>query len=187
MASSAIHLAIAKKYMEKNKVKNPEKFLAGTLYPDACEDNDKSHYTDIDRGSDNISHIRGKVNLFQFLENHETLDDFELGWFLHLVTDYLFFEDCFDEEYLRKNSYKKFCEDLYFAYKCLNLYISEKYHITKEDYKAYPKEEYEGIPYQKCIFPKSMINKFIEQVSDIDLNAYIDKLKKMQKNRKPSA
>ena len=33
------------------------------------------------------------------------LDDFELGWFLHLVTDYLFFDECFSKEYLLENSY----------------------------------------------------------------------------------
>lgn len=91
MASATIHLAIAKKYLEKHNELDYEKVIAGTLYPDATEDSDKSHYTDINRGKDNISHVRGKVNLYAFLKEHKTLDDFELGWFLHLVTDYLFF------------------------------------------------------------------------------------------------
>lgn len=97
MASATIHLAVAKKYLEKNKNHDYEKVIAGALYPDAAQNNDESHYTDINRGSDNLSHVRGKVNLYSFLTNHDNLDDFELGWFLHLVTDYLFFEECFTE------------------------------------------------------------------------------------------
>ena len=98
MASATIHLAIAKKYLEKHNELDYEKVIAGTLYPDATEDSDKSHYTDINRGKDNISHVRGKVNLYAFLMEDKTLDDFELGWFLQLVTDYLFFKEFFSDK-----------------------------------------------------------------------------------------
>ncbi len=67
MACATIHLAIAKKYLEKHKELNYEKVIAGTLYPDAFLNNDISHYTDINRGSDNVSHVRHKVNLYSFL------------------------------------------------------------------------------------------------------------------------
>lgn len=185
MACATIHLAIAKKYLKNHKELNYKKFIAGTLYPDAIENNDKSHYTDINRGSDNISHIRGKVNLYAFLKEHKSLNDFEIGWFLHLITDYLFFEECFTEEYLLNNSYEKFCQDLYFAYNHLNLYLSEKYDITENDYQDYPSEYYPGKPYKKCILPKKMIDKFINRVSTTNLNEYIIKLLKHQKNIKP--
>lgn len=185
MASSVIHLAIAKKYLEKNTTLNYKNVIDGTLYPDAVDDNDKSHYTDINRGSDNVSHVRGKVNLYEFLAEHESLSDFELGWFLHLVTDYLFFEECFTTEYLLNNSYESFCKDLYFAYNCLNTYIPEKYHITKDDYAGYPSEYYPGIPYEDCILPKDMIDKFINRVSSVNLDEYIKKIRKSKKNVKP--
>lgn len=113
------------------------------------------------------------------------MDDFELGWFFHLVTDYLFFEECFTEEYLLNNSYKDFCKDLYFAYDHLNLYLSEKYHITEDDYKDYPSEYYPGKPYENCILTKDMIDAFIKEVSSIDLDKYIMKIKKFQSNIKP--
>ena len=38
-----------------------------------------------------------------------------------LIIDYLFFEECFDTEYLLENSYEQFRKDLYFAYEHLNL------------------------------------------------------------------
>lgn len=185
MACPTMHLAIAKKYLENHKDLNYEKVIAGTLYPDAIEDNDKSHYTDINRGNDNVSHVRGKVNLYAFLKEHKSLDDFELGWFLHLITDYLFFEECFTEEYLLNNSYEDFCKDLYFAYDHLNLYLSQKYNIVENDYKTYPSEYYPGSAYEDCILPKEMIDEFINRVSVIDLNKYIKKIEKSQSNVKP--
>jgi len=78
MACATIHLAITKKYLGNHKDLNYEKVIAGTLYPDATEDNDKSHYTDTKRGNDNISHVRGKVNQYAFLREHKSLNDFEL-------------------------------------------------------------------------------------------------------------
>lgn len=185
MACATIHLAIAKKYLEKHSELDYEEFIAGTLYPDAVEDNDKSHYTDINRANDNLSHVRGKVNLYAFLNDHEILDDFELGWFLHLVTDYLFFEECFTEEYLLNNSYEDFCKDLYYAYEHLNLYLSVKYNITENDYKDYPNAYYPGKPYEDCILSKKMIDEFIANVSRIDVQEYIKKIYKYRSNIRP--
>ena len=185
MASSAIHLAIAKKYLEKHSELNYVQVIAGTLYPDATKDKDLSHYNSKDLGHDNVSHVRSKVNLYHFLEEHHHLNDFEVGWFYHLVTDYLFFEECFTEEYLLGHSCQEFCKDLYFAYDCLNQYLPEKYHITQEDYKDYPSEYYPGKPYENCILPKELIDSFIERVANIEMNSYIRKIQKYQRNVKP--
>lgn len=185
MASAAIHVAIAKKYLEQHNNLNYEEIIKGTLYPDADSDNDKTHYTDKFRGNDNVSHVRGKVNLYAFLEEHETLNDFEKGWFLHLITDYLFFLECFRAEYLLSKSYQDFCKELYHAYDCVNLYMEEKYNISKEDFKEYPSEYYPGIPYEECILPKEMIDSFIKRVSSIDLEKYILKIKENKQNCVP--
>lgn len=185
MACATIHLAIAKKYFETHTTLNYKDVIAGTLYPDAADNNDESHYTNLNRGNDNVSHVRGKVNLYSFLKDHEHLNDFELGCFLHLITDYLFFEECFNTEYLLENSYEQFCKDLYFAYSHLNLYLSEKYNITEDDYMNYPSEYYSGVPYEECILPRDLIDAFIDRVSSIDLEKYIGKIQKIKSNVKP--
>lgn len=185
MACATIHLAITKKYLEKHRELDYDKVIAGTLYPDSVKDDDVTHYTLKNRGSDNVSHVRGKVNLYAFLEEHATLDDFEIGWFLHLITDYLFFLECFSTEYLEENSYQDFCKDLYHAYDCLNLYLAEEYNITDDDYKAYPSEYFGGIPYEDSILPKDMINDFIKRVSNISLDEYIKKIIKNKGNTTP--
>ncbi len=101
------------------------------------------------------------------------------------MTDYLFFEECFTREYLLSNSYEDFCKDLYFAYAHLNLYVSEKYNITENDYKAYPSEHYPGSPYVDCILSKERIDQFINRVSSIDFDKYIRKIEKYKRNIKP--
>ena len=51
MASSAIHLAVAKKYYERNNIYDYDNFIAGSLYPDAADDKNQAHYTDSNRGT----------------------------------------------------------------------------------------------------------------------------------------
>lgn len=185
MASSAMHLAVAKKYYEKNNISNYDDFIAGSLYPDAADDKDQAHFTESNRGNNNVSYLQSKVSLYSFLKERKELDDFELGWFLHLVTDYLFFDECFDKQYLLENSYEKFREDLYFAYNCLGKYVSDKYNITKNDYKSYPSEYYPGFEYKECILSKKLIDEFIERVSSININEYIKLIKISKTNIKP--
>ena len=89
---------------EKNNISDYDNFIAGSLYPDAADDKDQAHYTESNRGNNNVSYLQSKVNLYSFLKKRKELDDFELGWFLHLVTDYLFFDECFDKQYLLQTS-----------------------------------------------------------------------------------
>lgn len=185
MACLNIHLAIAKKYLESHPDFDIKDFIEGTLYPDADPDNDKTHYTDLNRGSDLLSHLKGKVNLYAFLSEHEVISSFEFAWFLHLVTDYLFFLECFKNEYLENISYEEFCKDLYFAYYCVNGYIEENYNVSKSDYESCPNEYYPSIPYQDCILPRDLIDNFINRVSSIEIDEYIKKIKKYQCNIVP--
>lgn len=125
------------------------------------------------------------LKFYNIANENKSLDAFKLGWFLHLVTDYLFFEECFTEEYLLNTSYNDFCRDLYFAYDHLNLYLTQKYHISKDDYKDYPSEYYQGFPYENCILSKETVDAFINRISSIDLDKYIKKIQKHQSNIKP--
>lgn len=186
MACSSIHLAVSKLYLEKSKIKvNRYKVLKGTLYPDTVKNKDFSHYTDLNRGKDIVSHLQGKVNLYNFLLEDPILNDFELGWFIHLITDYLFFDECFSREYLLSHSYDEFRKDLYFSYDCINQYITSKYNITMEDYTIYPSEFYPGREYGECLFTKEMLDDFIERVSSINLELYKAKILKNRGNVKP--
>ena len=187
MASPNMHLAIAKKYLEKNPGIDSASFLSGTIYPDAMRDNKAiTHYT-IKVSTDSLKkHLINKVNLYNFLQDHKNMNSFELGWFLHLVGDYIFFTECFDEEYIDKVDYKDFCHALYYSYDCTNKYLWGKYSLTMDDLTEYPGEYYPGFPeYRKCILTIEQVENFIDKVSSIDINKYIEKILKTGYNVKP--
>lgn len=66
MASPAIHLAIAKKYMENNHF-NDKVFIKGALYPDAQSNSVKLHYPKSDEIGEFAIGVYDKVDLYSFL------------------------------------------------------------------------------------------------------------------------
>lgn len=185
IASAAIHISIAKKYLEKHPNLNYDEFIKGTLYPDVRPNNVEHHYPKSTIIGDFAISVYNKVDLYAFLQANKNLDDFKLGYFLHLVTDYLFFRECLNVEYLKRTTPETFKRELYHAYDTLDSYLILKYNITKEDYKAYPYMYSEGIPYKKNLLNKELIDKFITRVSSIDLDKYIQRIKDYQDNIKP--
>ena len=88
MASSVIHMCVAKeinKYLNRNE----KEILIGSIAPDISkqinEDKIKSHFLD---KNDNIP------NLEKFLlkYKHNLNNDFVMGYYIHLYTDYLWFK-----------------------------------------------------------------------------------------------
>lgn len=102
MASSLIHIAVAS---ELNKVlkKNKEKLFIGTIAPDIAkligENKMKSHFLD---QNDSIP------NLEKFLDKYSKNlnDDFVLGYYIHLFTDFLWFKyfisEVYDKDIIKK-------------------------------------------------------------------------------------
>ena len=65
-------------------------------------------------------------------------------------------------------------------------YIWDKYSLSMDDLKDYPTEYYPGFPeYRKCILSKEQVDDFINRVSSIDINKYIEKILKTGYNVKP--
>ena len=64
-----------------------------------------------------------QVNLYNFLKEHELNDSFTRGYFLHLLTDYLFY-----------NKYINFfSKDIYNDYDILNKKLIKKYDVKLPD------------------------------------------------------
>ena len=88
MASSMIHIAVANE-INKKLNRDKSKLLIGTIAPDISkligETKVKSHFQD---RNDNIP------NLDKFLDKYKEKlnDDFVLGYYIHLLTDYLWFK-----------------------------------------------------------------------------------------------
>lgn len=89
MASSIIHIAVAS---EINKIikKDSSRLLIGTIAPDISkhvgETKEKSHFLD------NVENDIPNINKFLDKYKNNLNDDFVLGYFIHLYTDYLWFK-----------------------------------------------------------------------------------------------
>ncbi len=188
MPSIDIHLAIGKRYIEKNNVKNKEEFLKGIVAPDFAEEKLISHYSTNKASDDNmIERVKDKVDIIAFLNKNKVETDYEKGVFLHLYTDKMFFEKFFSTKFLKNTTLKEFCENLYCSYQETNAYLEKKYNIqfTQEDREkiaANIKNSRMRNDLSQEIIGKNIINikkleKFIEKMADVNINECVNELK----------
>ena len=148
MPGYVIHLSVANRYIEKHpeEIKDHNKFIEGVISPDGVTDKSITHY----------GPKSSKVNLKLFLESNEINDDFNKGYFLHLVTDYLFYNRFLDY----------FSKDIYNDYDILNKTLEEKYNVKIP-------EEVKGKVFYKTgetkILNLESVIKFIEKTSEYKL------------------
>lgn len=138
MASTIIHLAIAKKVREKIKVENERDYYIGSIAPDLAKQiglsRIESHFL--------INTKEDTPNLKIFKKRYPTYpnNSFNLGYFIHLYTDKLWKED-FTPNFIQNNSIKlldgtiintteeEMLQMLYSDYTNLNTEIIDKYHL----------------------------------------------------------
>ena len=150
MAGYVIHLAIAEEYLKKHKdVKEDyEEFIKGVIYPDSVTDKSLTHY----------GIKSSKVILKDFLQDNEINNSYMRGYFLHLITDYLFYN-----KYL-----EKFSKDIYNDYDILNKRLIEKYNVVL------PVNIQNNVFYKEWetkILTMELAIKIIDEISDLNLNA----------------
>lgn len=185
MASFNIHLAVAKVYLKHNKIKYPEEFIKGILDPDLVIDNDQSHYTNKRNNTSLIEHLKTKINLEKYVLGNHIHSDYQKGIFLHLITDYEFFNNFFDLEYLISISYIDFCKSLYYSYDISNSYLEEKYQlkintyyqelIKKDMAKSRKEKKLEEKQYEN-ILPRDKLDKWINLIGKINLEKYYQEI-----------
>lgn len=163
MPSYAIHLAIANEIIRKNKnnITNVESFLNGSIAPDLEEDKWKSH--------DNILIEKYIQDGFE--------DEYEKGYFLHLVIDDEFYYNYFKDEYF-KGKYGDITNvnNFYNDYDKLSSIIIKKYKVNwyPEKIEKYMKGEVGETKYIK----QDKLFAFIDELSSLDLEEKIKELKK---------
>ncbi len=103
MASAIIHIAVANELNKKLK-RNSSKLLIGTIAPDISKEigqnKVKSHF--LDSKDTDIPNIKKFLNKYKNNLN----DDFVLGYYIHLYTDYLWFK-YFVTEFIHDNMITK--------------------------------------------------------------------------------
>ena len=96
-------------------------------------------------------------------------DSFKKGHFLHVLTDYMFYNRCIE----------CWSEDIYIDYDILDEKIIKKYNVSTLPYDA---EKYAHSHHSNCelkILDIPMVDKFINEISDIKLNSVTLYHKKM--------
>lgn len=131
MASLMIHQVIGEEYLKRHQVDDPFLFLSGNLAPDLITDKKMSHYSTKCRNYTYTQSIENKVNLDWFCRDCNINTSFNQGYFLHLLTDKLYFG-----EYMLNNPKYRAIENedqlyiqsvLYRDYHRNNKYLMEKY------------------------------------------------------------
>lgn len=181
MPSFNIHLAVAIKYCEKYKIDDEKSFFEGSVYPDLVKDKKITHYTK-PRDKNNLKeYLLRKVDLEAYLNNNEIKNDFDRGFFLHLLTDKIFFDSFFDEEYVNNTKFSEFIKCLYYSYDKTNRYLEEKYGITSDRIGQTLMNRIRYVPEKKevlkNILPLEKLDKFIENVAKINIEEYIRSIK----------
>lgn len=156
MPGFVIHLAIGQEYLRKQNKNYSEEFQKGIVAPDFIDDKSKTHYGKSPR----------YTNLKKFLDNNKIDTDFNKGFFLHLITDYLFYN------YYVTNTGKSV---LYNDYDITNKSIMEKYNVTLLDSvkdKIFFKE---GVPE---ILTLELSYKIIDEISNVNLERIKEEVNK---------
>ena len=163
MAGYVIHLAIAEEYLRKhNDIKEDyEEFIKGVIYPDSVTDKSLTHY----------GIKSSKVILKDFLQDNEINNSYMRGYFLHLITDYLFYN-----KYL-----EKFSKDIYNDYDILNKRLIEKYNVVL------PVNIQNNVFYKEGetkILTMELAIKIIDEISDLNLNAVEKEIRENPNDKK---
>lgn len=149
MAGYVIHLAVAESYIKKHEddIKDYNRFIEGVIFPDSVSDKSITHYGE----------KSSKTDLKAFLEDNKIDNDYNKGYFLHLVTDYIFYNKLL----------KYFSKDIYNDYDILNEKLQKKFNVILPENikdKVFYKEG------KTKVLKLENIIKFIEDVSDYKLD-----------------
>ena len=190
MPSFNIHLAVAVKYCENNKIDDKAEFFRGSIDPDLVKDKAVSHYTGMRDETKLRQYVFEKVRLNEFLKENKVETDYEKGIFLHLATDFIFYQEFLSDEYLTNVDYDEMIQDLYYSYRISNPYLEEKYDIhslnlddvMNQNIKQTLKRMHVDNTNGYNLLPEEKMDNFIDKMSKLDINSYINKIKNEDKN-----
>ena len=178
MPCLAIHLAVAKKYLEKHN-ENKNEFILGTIAPDinlpdidkyikgTSEDKKSHHFGNSIETNSLIEYMKNKVNFNLFFSYNDINTSFAKAYFLHLLCDYYFFGDYIKDERLKVLSVQDAIKIGYNDYNLITPIIIEKYNLEVPDQiKDIMMQEGHG---ELEILDKEIVFKFIDDMASLNL------------------
>ena len=178
MASSMIHIAVANE-VNKKLNRDKSKLFIGTIAPDISklvgESKIKSHFQDKDNNIPNLEKFLDKYK-------NDLNDDFVLGYYIHLIVDYLWFKyfltEIEDKSMITKLDGTEvkcngnmFSQYIYNDYTNLNIRLIDEYEL---DLKIF----YSEVPEFKNIIeeiPMDKINLIVDKAGEIVENTKVRK------------
>ena len=186
MPCLAIHLAVAKKYLEKHHDLNHDDFIKGTLAPDLGMDNiDK--YIKLERNDKDGRHfgltykartitdyMGRKIDFKLFFKDNDINTSFLKAYFLHLLCDFYFFRDGIPSDKIKNLSLEESIRLGYNDYDLITPILINKYDL---EVPIEAKEIMSRKGHGNLIFlNEGDVYKFIDEMSNLDLDD--EKIKK---------
>ena len=176
MASLTMHAVIANEYCKRHVGINYKEFSHGNLAPDLAADKNKSHFTKPSMTQELDENIKNKVGLTEYVDSHSLDNDFELGAFLHMLTDYIFYNhalrrDVTDFKLLSLQESIKF---LYDDFARVNGFLADHYNI---DLMLLPENCWKVSKEKPISMSFDEITNFIEHCANLDLEKEYKKIK----------
>lgn len=167
MASALIHLAIAKNLLKDLKVENEKEYLLGSIAPDLSkqigESRTDSHF--LINTKEDVPNINIFLNKYSNFKNNS----FDLGYFVHLYTDKLWFHGFLDnficnssikllDGTIIKTTKNEMRNMIYSDYTNMNIQLIDKYELDL------------SLFYEEFKIPNTTINEIPVEKLDILIN-----------------
>ena len=176
MASFSMHLVIAKFYLQKHPEENEEEFIEGSIAPDITKDKSVTHYGKDAAWSNPAKYLQANDRKIE--------NSYKRGYFLHLITDFLFYHKLVDIEEVASKSIKdesvkdKWIKNQRNDFSILEGEIRERYDIEKyidrlpENIRKVMTRA-EG---ELKVFERKSLFKFLEDMAQVDLDKMAEEL-----------
>ena len=118
MPGYIIHLAVGNEFIKNHptEILDKDKFIDGVIYPDLTYDKSKTHY----------GPKSSMTNLKNFFLDKEIDTDFNKGYCMHLITDYLFYNKFLKVFYGRDELHNEYDLTNYYLQSIFNVVVPEK-------------------------------------------------------------
>ncbi len=179
MPCLAIHLAVAKKYLEKHPEEDKEDFILGTIAPDinmpdinkyinGVKEDKNSHHFGLNYKTENIiEYMKKKVDFNLFFKYNNINTSFLRAYFLHLLCDYYFFGEYINDERLIGLSFKDAIKIGFNDYNLITPILILKYELdVPEQIKSIIMDKGQG---KMKLLNENLVYKFIDEMADVDL------------------
>lgn len=170
MASLLMHLYIGQEYYKKHEnEENLDEIVKGSLAPDLAKEKQKAHY----------GPITAKPNLKEYLNENNITDSYQRAYFLHLITDSLFYNYLIDidkivEEIGLEEWHKKYYKD----YNSITASILKKISIEIPE----PVKNFLDVPEGRTeLFKEEDFFNLVEKLSSLDLKILEENIRKANK------